>query len=269
MSALVDAIRTEVAQREERQGVLTEQLEQIRGELSTLDEQLEQLHAMAEQATNLNGGGPGIAPPPVEPGRSVKANGGRSTTAGRKGGKAPDGRRTAGHRRSGSAPSRSSRPSGDPDTSSEGGGTKRAAVLAFVQKSGRCKLTDIAAGCDLSSGATKRHVQALVTSGQLQAEGATRSRVYFTTENGDREIAEKAKERGRQSVTAQRIAAVKDLIARNPAKLSEERIAYFTGFDRELVADICGRLLEDNEILLHPDATYSVDRGGSPDPWTP
>lgn len=270
MSTLSDAIAIEISQREEQQAALHEELEGIRGRLVSIDEQLEQLQSMREQAANLNGNGTTVPPKPTKPGRRAKANGDRDPSLpGRKGGNAPDSGRRATTRRSGSAPSNGSRTSsGGPGTQSEGGGTKRAAVLAYVHEHGRVKAAAVAEAVGISVEAVRQHLKALVDSSQIQAEGATSSRVYFTTSNGDHAAGTRrqAKSTGTTAPLPQLKRQVLDAIARDPGALTEDRIAQALHVDREDVAVATGELLDQGDVILAPDGTYTIDRGGVAEP---
>lgn len=254
MSALLDAIAGEISQREQRR-------ETLHDELLAIVDQLEQLRTMAEQAESLNGDGASVPPKPVEPPEPrVGAKGGQvSTSPGRKGGDAPGGRRpqSAG-RRPGSAPSRSPRTA--PDTSSEGGGTKRSAVLAYVAQHERCKVSDIVRGTGLTAAAVKQHLYALRDAGQVQGEGATSSRVYFTTANGDRAAA--TKPHLKSTDTTAPLRQTKDRVLKaitaDPGGLNEVLLAVQLDLDREDVAVAVGELLEADQLYMHPTGTLTV-----------
>lgn len=148
--------------------------------------------------------------------------------------------------------------------------------------------SEIAAACDMTPNTVRRHLQRLVERGLLEARGETVARRYRAAEqdNGSSGGGERlaiaaptppsseeakpdqllsprgqtksvAKDHGltRQGLKIVR-ARVLDHCSRR--RLDEQSLATMLNVSREVVADICGELLLDDKIVLHPDGRYEV-----------
>jgi predicted transcriptional regulator len=252
MTDLLDAVRDELRAREQRRDDLV-------AELAGVDRDVEQLTRISELATSLNGNGAVETPEPDQPsGGRAKPARQAATEKGRNGGEAP-GRSPSGGAGSASSGQAKHAP---PSTS------KRATILAYVQEHGETKVADIAAAMGMSREAVGQHLKALRDNGDLQARGATSSRVYFSTAHGDQAAAGRGHAKGTgSSVPLPRLKQrVTNAIARDPGSLNEERLALALDVDREDIAVATGELLDAGDVLLQADGTYTIDRGGVPAP---
>jgi len=99
--------------------------------------------------------------------------------------------------------------------------------------------------------------------GRVVATGATKNRVYAAGPAPEPSEVRKAHTNGAKKAATSEMNGVMrvkvlDLIRRDPAALTEDRIAAGLLADREDVAVACGKLLETEKVILNPDGTYTA-----------
>ena len=139
---------------------------------------------------------------------------------------------------------------------------RRAKLLQLVREMEPVGLRDLEARLG-----DVRHIQAdlraLRADGLLDFTGNTTSTRWHLTETLDRKMAEQhgkgSRGKGGQAGwrNEQCRTFVLERIQADPGSLTEQRLTQAGKYDREEIADACGRLLEEGQIEMQPDATYT------------
>jgi DNA-binding Lrp family transcriptional regulator len=141
-----------------------------------------------------------------------------------------------------------------------------AKILGTLLKANRrMSAAQIAEAAGVEKEALRKPLQRLVAAGQVVATGATKSRVYAAGAAPEPSAARKAHTNGvKKAATSEMNGVMRvkvlDLIRRDPAALTEDRIAAGLLADREDVALACGKLLETDKVILNSDGTYTATK---------
>jgi len=251
MSALLDQVRDQIAEREQA--------------LEAARTALEHLRAMEQHALALNGdarGGAGSADqaPRTRARSETPAPPRASRTAPR-----------AEHPPSGGRRSPRAKPAAD----------SRAETIVRALGDGPLASGELSLAAGLgtagTSGALSDAVRPLLEHGIIGREGngGRGGYRYFLTAAKDAEVAQRngTPPPGR-SPWPERRRRILDAITADPGALNEERLAQTLDADREDIALACGELLEADHVEMRPDGTYTIapratNGGGSAEPWTP
>jgi DNA-binding Lrp family transcriptional regulator len=138
-------------------------------------------------------------------------------------------------------------------------------IGALLKTNRRMSATQIAEHAGVEKDTLRKPLQRLVTTGQVIATGATKNRVYAAGAAPKTSEVSAARTNGvKKAATSEMNGVMRvkvlDLIRRDPAALTEDRIAAGLLADRDDVAFACGKLLETGKVILNPDGTYTATR---------
>lgn len=137
---------------------------------------------------------------------------------------------------------------------------RRARLLALIRELEPASFADLGERFG-QRGQLAKDLAALREQGLIRAVGHSRGARWHLTETLDRQTAERHGTAGKVGggLGAREKQCREDVLATirlEPGEWSEQRIADAGAWDREEVADACGRLLESGEIELLPDGAY-------------
>lgn len=138
-------------------------------------------------------------------------------------------------------------------------GERREKVRAAVAELEPASFGAISRQTGLGAGAVKTELTHLREAGVVQMVGDRAGARYHLTETLDRQARERngGKNVDRSGRRSSRCCDdVLNTVRSEPGKWTERRMAEAGAWDREEIADACGRLLEDGQVTLNADGTY-------------
>lgn len=240
MSALLDTCRAEIADLEQRLGVLRE-IEQLAASLNGGEGGGDAGHR--SKPTTAASRSTGVSPAtPSCPTKRAAAHPHASRAAARNG-----------HTANGTVLARQRRVGGI-DIAER----REQRIVEVLTEHGEMSPRDIATALGDSYGGLKRALGRLLDSSVLYAYGDRASRRYGLTAARDQQLAadpRNGQQKGHDYARLRR--EIPRLVTSDPGALTEERLTQALDADREDVAFVCGEMLVAGHITLNPDGTYT------------